>query len=204
MAREHGTLACYTFGPNPGGDHRNGCRCRPCRDAKNAYELNRQRMQNRPDMVWMPYVPAGRARRHVRWLSTQGVGLKTIVKRSGVSQGSLWKLMYGKKDAAGRMVPSKRVRPETEAKILAVTPDAAADGARVDGAATWQLIDDLLARGFYRSWLARQLDVLVSNLYRRGPQVSAGFARRVAALHRRCEGVTAPRKRSRRDVRRAA
>lgn len=202
--RAHGTLACYTFGPEPGGDHTNGCRCDPCRTAKRLYERDRRRAQHRPDSAWVPYVPAGRARRHILMLRDHGVGLKTVVARSGVSQGAIWKLMYGKK-VNGRMVPSKRIRPETEAKILAVQPDHAADGARIDGAATWRLVDDLIARGFYRTWLAEQLGVTVANFYpSKGGRVTAGFARRVAALHRLCRDAAPPKKRSRHSADRTA
>lgn len=84
--RPHGTRAKYVV---------DKCRCEPCTADNLAKANERRHAISRPDETWVPYVPAGRARDHVRDLAAHGIGLKTIAKVSGVSHGALWKLMYG-------------------------------------------------------------------------------------------------------------
>lgn len=173
------------------------CRCAPCREAVRLYEQKRQRAIRRPDEVWVPYVPAGKARRHVKDLAEYGIGLKTVAKVSGVAHGTLSKLVYG--DPARRMGPSRRIRPETERRILAVSIEDAAGGAKIPAGPTWRLLDDLIARGFTKSWLAAELGVTAKMpaLQISRASVEALTARKVAELHRRLEGVAAPPKRTR-------
>jgi WhiB family redox-sensing transcriptional regulator len=149
--RAHGTHACYVFGPEPGGDTRRGCRCADCKAAAASYERDRKRREV------PPYVSASAAREHVAWLSTQGVGLKQIVKAAGVSQGALWKLVYGKRRPDGTQVPSKRIRPETAERILAVTPADGAAGSRVPAGPVWDDVGRLLARGWTKRAIARAI-----------------------------------------------
>lgn len=125
------------------------CRCEVCRKACADYERERK-ARTAP-----VYVGADRARQHVRWLSEQGVGLKQIVKVSGVSQGCLWKLMYGDKKRFGR--PSKRIRPETERAILAVMPDQGADGARIPAGETLAHVETLVVRGWSKVAIAKHV-----------------------------------------------
>lgn len=176
--RAHGTRVKYVI---------DKCRCEPCRLANRAAENARRHAMSRPDEVWLPYVPAGRARRHVRELMTQGVGPKSIAKLSGVAHGTISKLIYG--DPQRNMAPSKRIRPATEAKLLAVTLDTVVerqDRQRIPAAPTWVLLDDLIARGYTKAWLAQRI---TKNPAAQGLQISrtwvyARTARRVAALHR--------------------
>lgn len=93
----HGTRAAYVL---------DKCRCRPCRDAASAAERTRQK--NIAYGRWTPYIDATPARNHVRWLMLNNVGLKRIVKVSGVSHGGLWKLMYGKTRPDGTRTVSRR------------------------------------------------------------------------------------------------
>lgn len=183
--RAHGTYVKYVV---------EKCRCLPCTEANRTYELRRQQAIHRPDESWVPYVPATRARNHLLDLAAKGVGPKTVATMSGVSHGSLSKIMYG--DKSRRQRPSKRIRPETERKILAVTFDMANGGQKIDGTATWQLIEDLYAQGFYRQWIAEQLGTQSGNLRQR-PLVRASTARKVEKLHKEWSGKTPPRKRSR-------
>lgn len=183
--RAHGTRAKYVI---------ERCRCQPCRAVANAYERHRQRAIARPDEVWAPYVPAGPVRQHIKDLAASGIGLKQVAKVSGVSHGALWKLVYGKKGRA----PSRRVRPETARRILAVHPRDAADAAKIPAAATWRLLDDLLARGFTKTWIATQLlGHEARSLQIRRDRVRASTARAVADLHRRMEGQEPPPRKTR-------
>lgn len=172
--RAHGTYVKYVV---------EKCRCEPCRRANRDYETRRQRAIRRPDELWLPYVPAAPARRHVQSLMAQGVGPKSIAKIAGVPHGAISKLMYGNYKGRG---PSTRIRPETAAKILAVTVDQANGGQKIDATRTWQLLDDLIARGYPKSWLAKRI---TKNPTANGLQISrklvrASTARRVEALHR--------------------
>jgi hypothetical protein len=168
--RAHGTHACYVWGPASGaGD---GCRCLPCRTAHSAYERERSRW------VAPPFVGADRARQHVRELTAAGVGLKTISKRAGISHGALSKLMYGEN---GRP-PSKRIRRETEDKLLAVSPSATADGAKVPAAPTLAIVGELVSRGWSKVAIARAIGQTGPGLQLGREFVTARNARAIKAL----------------------
>lgn len=139
--REHGTRAKYVI---------DRCRCQPCTASSRIAERDRQRQL--AYCRWEPYVDAQPAREHVAALMAAGVGLKRIVKVSGVSQGAIWKLMYGRDG-----VPSTRIRPGTANRIFAVTSDDLADGACVDAGSTWRRIHGLIALGYSKAWIGRQL-----------------------------------------------
>lgn len=148
------------------------CRCDPCTVA--AREAGRE-ARNRLAPV---YVGADPARQHVKMLGEHGVGLKQIIKISGVPSGTLWKLVYGRNGT-----PSTRVRKETLDRILAVMPSVVAAGSKIDAAPTWKLIEEMLAAGVPRSRIAEHLG-------QRGPGLQLGRtvitprnARAVAALH---------------------
>lgn len=145
--REHGTHACYVWGPNGGPGE--GCRCQPCRDSNTAYEQERARR------IAPPYVTAGPARDHCTWLGTQGVGLKQVARASGVSHGALSKLMYGTPTL--RRPPSKRIRPATAEAILAVTPSNAAPGSRVPAGPVLAQVARLVAAGVPRVRIAERI-----------------------------------------------
>jgi hypothetical protein len=170
--REHGTHAKYAV---------ERCRCELCRQAQRAYNRNRVRQLSRPDGVWCPYVDAKPARNHLEWLSTCGVGIKTVAKVGGLSHGTLSKLVYG--DPQRGMGPSKRIRPATAEKILAVMPAMAGGGQKVPAGATWRLLDELIARGWSRSEIARRLGAQSPALQLSRVRVRASTARAVELLH---------------------
>lgn len=170
--RAHGTHACYVWGPGPGAGE--GCRCEPCRDAAAAYERERKRR------VAPPYVAAGPVRRHLRWLSENGVGWKRAARTAGVPESTVWKLLYG--DPQRGQKPSKRVRPATRDKLLAVRPGDAADGAYVDATRTWEHIDTLLSRGWTKAAISRAIGQGGRALQLGRRQVTARHARAIAAL----------------------
>lgn len=177
--REHGTHACYVHGPEA-GSRNGGCRCQPCRDAATAYERQRARR------TVPAYVGAARAREHLRLLSEAGIGLKTVAKASGVSHGSLSKLVYG--DRTRGSAPSKRIRRSTETAILAVNPaDHAPDGARIDSTACRRDLATLLARGWSKAAISKAIGqdgraLQLACLRDPTATVHAGTARKVHAL----------------------
>jgi len=95
----------------------------------------------------------------------------------------VWKLVYG--DRKRFDGPSKRVRPETAAKILAVELDLA-DGATIQAAGTRRRIQALVCLGYSVSHLANRLDITPSNFHKTlhdAVTVKVGTAKAVAALY---------------------
>jgi transcriptional regulator with XRE-family HTH domain len=182
-AREHGTRACYVFGPDGGSDRSRGCRCRPCAGANRAAEneRNRQIAYGR----WEPYVDAGPAREHLGVLAASGIGWKRAAMLAGVSTSVVSKILYG---GPGSRPPARRIRPETEAAILAVSPSPAllAGKAPVDATGTRRRMQALVACGWSQAKLAARLGVLPGNfgdmIYRR-PMVTAATARAAEKLY---------------------
>lgn len=129
---EHGTAACYVL---------DLCRCDPCTEA------NRQRQSERVRLKaygrYHKYVNAEHVRAHLQELKDYGIGLKTVSRLSGVSNGSLTKIWYGlyadtgrgggRHHGEGQLVrgPSRRVLRSTAEAIYAVEAVPANLGARV-------------------------------------------------------------------------
>jgi hypothetical protein len=172
VSRPHGSHAAYAI---------DRCRCDPCRQAQRDYNRNRNRQLARPDGIWEPYVDAGPVREHLEWLRSCGVGLKSVAKLAAVSHGTLSKLVYG--DPGRRMPPSRRIRPGTARKVMAVMPYHAAGAQRVPAAPTWRLLDDLIARGWSRSEITRRLGHQGPGLQISRDRVYASTARQVERLH---------------------
>lgn len=181
---EHGTHSAYVL---------DRCRCRQCRDAVSAYsrQLAKRHLYGRP-----PCVDAASAREHVRQLMADGMGLKRIAAVSGVSHGALWKLLYGKRRPDGSRIPSRTIRRDTEAALLAVTAtmDTLAAGAIIDGTGTTRRLQALVALGWSQSKLARRLGIVPANFtplvqYRR---VTVATAKAVADLYEHLAHVKPP------------
>ena len=190
--RPHGHYAKYVV---------EKCRCLPCTEANRERSRELRRARSRPDAVEVKLVPALRARRHLDQMAELGIGYKTVCRTVGVAVQNGQNILYGgwRRDSTGkrrRRPPARRISPELEAAILSFRPEMANGRQYVDGAATWALIEDLKARGFYRSWIAEQLGVSPSNL-NQTRLVTAARARKVEALHAEWSGRTPPRKRTR-------
>lgn len=170
--RPHGSHAKYAL---------DRCRCDLCRRAQREYNLRRGRAIARPDEVWCPYVEAGPVREHIEWLATCGIGLKSLARLAGVPHGTLSKLVNG--DPARQMPRSRRVRPTTARKVMAVMPYHAAGAQRVPAAPTWRLLNELITLGWSRAELARRLGHQGPGLQVNRTRVLASTARRVERLH---------------------
>lgn len=169
--RDHGTRACYVWGPESGCVSGRGCRCEPCTVA------NRSAVRDAKRRVEPAYVSANPVRDHLAYLSENGIGWKTAARAGGLSPSVVWKILYGRDGK-----PSKRCRPETARKLLAVTLDAGLAGSRVDAAPTWQAINVLLGRGWTKSAINRALGNTSPALQIRKTTVERGTAARVRAL----------------------
>lgn len=154
---QHGTRACYVL---------DRCRCEPCSKANTEAETwrTRQKAYGR----YHRYVDAYPVRLHVRELMDAGMGLKQIVKVSGVSQGTLWKLVYGKRGTDGSQTPSRRVLRTTAERLYAIDPAWSEQGAPLaDGAvlsaeasaAVVQKLQALVALGWSISEVGRRLGI---------------------------------------------
>ncbi|MFM9373305.1 hypothetical protein [Streptomyces sp. Da 82-17] len=173
-AREHGTRAKYVA---------DRCRCEPCRTANRQAENHRYRQQAYGR--WQPYVDARPARAHVRMLMEYGLGWKRIADLAGVGRGTVEKLLYG---AAHRgMEPSKRVRPETATRLLAVRPvgERLGGAVLVDATGTSRRLRALVAAGWPQAQLAARLGVQAGNFGKslRSEQVLAATERAVRKLY---------------------
>lgn len=145
---QHGTYACYVL---------DRCRCNDCGAANTTYE--RDRVRNHAYGRWNNMVDTQPARDHLARLRQHGMGLRTISRRTGLSESTLGKIVYG--DPARGMVKSKRIRSTTQDKILAVTVtrlEDLADGARVDGVGTRRRLQALMCLGWSQSRLAEKLN----------------------------------------------
>lgn len=78
----------------------------------------------------------------------------------------------------------RRIRRDTEARILAVTAEAYADGARVPAGPTWRLLDELIGRGYTRGQIALWLGCKTPALQiKRGGKILAATAARVRKVY---------------------
>ncbi len=120
-----------------------GCRCQDCRRANSAYESARQKARAAGD--WNGIVPAAKARLHMKALSEQSVGRRTVADVSGVADSVLTEIIAGRKT---------HIRARTERAILSVTVAAAADRALVDAGASWEKLNALIKDGYSKTELA--------------------------------------------------
>ena len=126
---------------------------------------------------------AGPARDHLAALSRAGIGWKRAAALSGISTGAVSKLLFGK----GGRQPSRRIRPETAAAVLAVplAPASLAPGALVPAAGTRRRLQALVATGWAQSRLAGRLGMSASNFGAAmgRERVTAATARAVERLY---------------------
>jgi hypothetical protein len=144
---EHGTIYRHK---------RFKCKCGPCRDVWVSYNSRRRRQQAYG--TWQPLVDAGPARAHLLALREAGFGIRRVAALAGVAAPTLTKITNGSK---------RRVRPETETKILAVQAgtDTIADGVHVDGTGTRRRLQALAALGWPITALAERVDVSKVSLH---------------------------------------
>lgn len=147
----HGTYACYTL---------DRCKCLPCAKANSDYEAARTRQQAYGR--WNGLTDAAAAREHVQQLLDKGMGLKRVIAVSGVSSGTMWKLVYGRARSDGTKSRSERIRPDVERRILATTLDLA-DGARIDSVGAARRVQALVALGWSMTRIATFLGIQLSN-----------------------------------------
>ena len=127
------------------------------------------------------YVDAGPSRERVRALLAAGVGLQRIAQQSGVGHGTLTHLLYGSYGQRQRP-PARRVRRDTEAKLLALSDPRLnlAPSTLVDATGTRRRLQALAAIGWSTPLLAQHLGrhrgPLRRNFYERSVKASTAQA----------------------------
>ncbi|MDF2578466.1 MAG: hypothetical protein K0S49_45 [Microbacterium sp.] len=133
------------------------CRCAPCTQAHHAAQNRRRRLQAYGR--WNAFVPATRTRNHLRVLSASGIGHRRVAELTGAGLSGIRSIATGE---------YRKVRPDTEAKILAIHPDPAAlaAGALIPARSAARRMQALYARGWTDTALAPHLGIERSNVRR--------------------------------------
>jgi hypothetical protein len=150
-----------------------GCRCDLCRAANSRYECERARARKAGD--WNGIVPAVRARAHLKKLSRQGVGRRAVQAATDIADSVLFKIRSGERS---------QIRARTERKILAVNKAVAGDRSLVCAAATWRLINDLLAEGYTKTFIAKRMGYTRPALQVGKSQVTVRMAADIVKIHK--------------------
>ena len=131
----------------------------------------------RMKLDWNGLVGATKARNHLRELSQQGVGYKSVADAAGISESVMDKIRSGKR---------KRIRAKTAKKILEVDAGAVADHGLVDAKETQQLLKEMLKAGYTRTDLAERLgsEAKTPALQLKKDKVTAKNAQKVRKLYK--------------------
>lgn len=151
-------------------------------------EYNQHRNRMKAYGRWEPYVDAEPARQHVLELMRNGMGPVTIAKASGVPHGSISKLIYG--DYRRKMAPSKRIRPATAERLLAVepTPEHKQPGCLMPAHGTRRRLQALAFMGYPVAWIAARIGLGPAAVWRlqhgRSEQCEVATHLAIKALYR--------------------
>ncbi len=175
---EHGSRKAYA----------KGCRCDDCTDANAGYEHARE------NGAETDLVDASRARGKVWMLRAQGASQKAIARAADVNVKTV--------DELEKEVVT-RIRPETEASILAVTMEQVREcekagrwGGTEPAGPVLDLVDELVGLGWPKAWIAREIGSgqgRVLQIGRNHDTVSIALADKVRDLRRRVGPRTPPR-----------
>lgn len=144
--RKCGTSSAYT----------GGCRCDACREANT--KRQHAYMQHKAQLAWGQATPkrvdATPSRLHVQYLQQHGMGYREISRVSGVSITAIVRLL-----GYDTSKPANAVKPETEAKLLAVQVSPQYSNPTV----TSRKLQALVALGYPQSYLAERIGTTPSN-----------------------------------------
>lgn len=170
-----------------------GCKCEACTEANRVKQAERAAVAAAGGPT-TDLIDAAAAREHLARLNGPGVTQKALARACGLNVKTIAGLMCG---------DTRRILPETESAICALTAAdvraAAVPGARVDATATWELLDDMIARRWPKSWIARELG-LGTTLQLGRDTVTAVNADKVADLAHRLGNRVPPPRRGRRAI----
>lgn len=128
-----------------------GCRCEDCTRANRVRERESARRLAAGEPTTTRVDP-GRTREHLKSLIAKGAKQKEISGASGMQRGAISRILSGK---------AKYVIAESEKRLCALTLEdtqaAAGVATVVDAEAAWKLLDDMIARGWPKTWIAKEL-----------------------------------------------
>lgn len=178
--RRHGTLAKYV---------QDRCRCDDCRTAAVRYNkrLRYDRANGRRRTV-----DASRAHAHLDALAAAGMTEWQITRAGG------WK----SRNAVASVRESRRIRPETERRVLSITPDGGlSDQSYVDATGARRRLQALAVLGWTTRALAFELDMergaVGDILTGRTARIRHGSAQAIAGCYGRLWNVAGPSERTR-------
>lgn len=166
-----------------------GCHCDDCSQA-NTDDASAREARIRDGTPASDWVDAARSRGHLLILLGRGATRNGLARATGLNPKTIDNIVDG---------VTARVIPQTQQTVLSCTlaavNEASADmpGARVAAGPTWELIDDLLERGWPAAWIAREAG-LGGALQLSRDSVTATNARRVRDLHERVGALRAPKR----------
>lgn len=162
--RPHGTRAKYV----------SGCRCGECRKANSDYQRERDARKRRGEEQ-DPVVDVEPALRHMKALSKNGVGYKSVSEYSGVGKTTLFRILTGEKT---------HIRKSRLDAILAVHRGCFSAGSLIKAGDTWRRINWMLDEGFTKAEIARRLGAKGRGLQIRKKKVTGRTAVKVERLER--------------------
>lgn len=182
--------ACTVEAPKgtyPHGDRRKyileRCHCDLCRQANNAYEKQRHRLKAYGKAG---NVDAGPARDHVARLMAKGMGYKRIAAAAGLNPKTVHVLVAGRSER--NTPPPEQIRKTTADKLLAV-PFSAVPRQLVDALPLWEMVANMMQRGWSQAWIAAQLGYSHGALQLDTIQVEAKNFAALLHLYRRTPGM---------------
>ncbi len=148
MGVVHGTNVAYVV---------HECRCDECRQANREYERARVRRKMYGTLLFVPAEPV-----RERWLQLRASGMNDneIERVAGVSHHTSQNLFRGHQ-RTGK--PVQRIKRETAERIMSVDRRDPRPGYHVSTRKVREMCIDLMALGYSRSWIARQIGQSVSN-----------------------------------------
>jgi len=149
-----------------------GCKCALCRKANSRYECECAAMRRKG--FYNNIVPARTAQRRLLYLSRKGIGRRTVSEITEISHSLLQKIKQGK---------HKRIRENTERRILAIRPEHAWGHCIIDAAPTWKLINCLIKEGFTEASLALRLGYKTPVLQINKNRIIAKNARKIRQFY---------------------
>lgn len=151
-----------------------GCKCFYSRRANSDYERERKIARAAGD--WNGIVSAKRARRHLAKLRRGGVGRRAVRMATDLGDTTLQDIVAGRKE---------NIRARTERSILAVTANAALDGAYISASRTWSQVNQLITEGFTKARISIEIGQGGRALQLGKKQVTARNAAAIDRLWRR-------------------
>lgn len=184
----HGTGTGYT----------KGCRCQPCTEARRGREAARAD-RVRAGLPGTDLVDANPARGHLRILEARGASRKALARAAGVNVKTVTETLDG---------TLRRFTPDVAGRLTCLTIEAAREaalpgrhGGLVDPGPVWEQLDEMLAAGWPKAWIARELGKKSGAIQlRRHRPIGKQQAADIANLHRRLGGRFAPPRRHRQPM----